>query len=303
MVYHNFDELVAKIKSNPHKRKLIAVAANDSHCIEAVLAARDGGLIDPILIGDGPVMKGLLAQAGTSVEELYDIPDVNEAAAFAVQLVNQGKGDILLKGKLETKEMLRPVVHKDTGLGMGRTMSFIAINEVSWYHKLIFITDGGMVTYPTLEQKRDEIINAVEAMRNMGYDNPKVAVLAAVETVNPKMPETVEGDELKQMWKRGEITGCTVEGPISFDIALRAEKAKVKGFVSDVAGDADLLVVPDIHCGNILGKSMVESGGKMAGIALGAKVPILLTSRAASAEEKYLSIALAAFAAKGSSQS
>lgn len=299
MVYQSFDELIERVKRNPQKRKLIAVAANDRHCIEAVLTARDGGLIEPILIGDMDIMKGLLDEAGAEIPEMYGIPDVNDAAAFAVKLVNEGKGDILLKGKLETREILRPVVNKEAGLSTGGTMSFIAINEISWYHKLLFITDGGMVPYPTLEQKRDEINNAVTAMHNMGYENPKVAVLAAVETVNPKMPETVDGDALKRMNQSGEIPGCIVEGPVSLDIALRAEKAAAKGFVSEVAGDADLLVVPNIHCGNMLGKSMVESGGKMAGLALGAKAPILLTSRAASAEEKYLSIALAAFAVKG----
>lgn len=299
MVYTCFDDLVQKVKEDPRKRKLVAVAANDRHCIEAVIAARDGGLIVPVLIGDAVKMNEILAELGTTVEEMYDIADVNEAAAFAVKLVNEGRGDIILKGKLETKEVLRPVVNKETGLSDGNTMSFIAINEVPWYHKLIFITDGGMMPYPTLDQKKDEINNAVKAMRNMGYTNPKVAVLAAVEVVNPKMPETVDGDSLKQMNRTGEIPDCVVEGPISFDIALREESARVKGFVSEVAGDADLLVVPNIHCGNMLGKCMVESGGKMVGLVLGAKAPILLTSRAASAEEKYLSIALAAFAAKG----
>ena len=300
MVYTCFNDLVQKVKEDPQKRRLIAVAANDRHCIEAVVEARDGGLIEPVLIGDAARMKEILAELGTAIDEMYDIPDVDAAAAFAVQLVNEGRGDIILKGKLETKEILRPVVNRETGLSNGNTMSFIAINEVPWYHKLIFITDGGMMTYPTVEQKRDEINNAVRAMRNMGYTKPKVAVLAAVEVVNPKMPETVDGALLKQMNQKGEIPDCIVEGPISFDIALREESARVKGFVSEVAGDADLLVVPNIHCGNMLGKCMVESGGKMVGLVLGAKAPILLTSRAASAEEKYLSIALAAFAARGS---
>lgn len=299
MVYASFDALIEQVKKSPRKRRLIAVAANERHCIEAVLAARDGGLIEPVLIGDQAVMQGILNEMGASVDEMYHVPDVNEAAAFAVQLVNEGKGDILLKGKLETKEILRPVVAKETGLSDGQTISFIAINEIPWYHKLLFITDGAMLTYPTLEQKRDAINNAVSAMHNMGYECPKVAVLAAVETVNPKMPETLDADTLKKMNQTGAIPGCIVEGPLSLDIALRAEKAAAKGFVSQVAGDVDLLVVPNIHCGNMLGKCMVESGGKMAGLALGARVPILLTSRAASAEEKYLSIALAAFTVKG----
>lgn len=299
MVHHHFEELVEQVRSNPVKKVLIAVAAHDRHCIEAVLAAQAGQLIEPILIGDAKIIQELLDEKGAQVETIYDIPDVDEAAAFAVELVNKGTGDIILKGKLETREVLRPIVNKETGLGSGRVMSFIAITEIPWYHKLIFITDGGMLPYPDLDQKKQLICNAVEALHNMGYEQPKVAVLAAIETVNPKMPETVEADQLKKMNQAGEIPGCIVEGPISFDIAIREENAKVKGFQSEVAGDADILVVPNIHCGNILGKAMVESGGKMAGLVLGARVPVLLTSRASSMEEKYLAIAMAAFASKG----
>jgi phosphate butyryltransferase len=176
-------------------------------------------------------------------------------------------------------------------------MSHVSIQEVPSYHKLLITTDGGMMMYPDLEQKKKIIENAVEVLHSLGYENPKVAVLAAVETVNPKMPESVDAGKLKEMNQNGEITGCIVEGPISYDIAMNKESGEIKGFVSPVAGDPDILIVPNITCGNILGKCLVYSAGaKMAGFIVGAKVPIVLTSRGSSSEEKYLSLVLSAAA-------
>ncbi len=227
------------------------------------------------------------------------MPDLAEAARKAVSLVVEGKADFLMKGKLDTSVLLKAVVNKECGLGQGRTMSHFTMFQVPGYHKLLVPVDGGMVTYPTLEQKRDIICNTVDTLRSMGYDMPKVGVVTCVEKVNPKMPETVEADLLKQMNENGEISGCIVEGPISYDCAVSREIADFKGFQSPCAGDCDVLVAPNIHAGNIMGKMLaVTCGAKMAGFIVGAKCPIVMTSRGSSPEEKYLSIVISAVAAQ-----
>ena len=178
-------------------------------------------------------------------------------------------------------------------------MSHFVINEIPNYHKLLVTTDGGMLMYPDLEQKKHIIENAVDTLISLGYDKPKVAVLAAVERVNPKMPETVDAAKLKEMNQSGAIINCIIDGPLSYDITMNKESAKIKGVDSQVCGDADILIVPNITTGNILGKCLVYSAGaKMAGFIVGAKVPIVLTSRGSSSEEKYLSLVLCAAAVK-----
>jgi phosphate butyryltransferase len=202
-----------------------------------------------------------------------------------------------MKGNLDTSILLKAVVDKENGLGGGGVMSHFTAFEVPGYHKLLIPVDGGMVMYPTLEQKKSIIENTVSALRTMGYDCPKVGVLACVEKLNPKMPETVEADILKQMNQRGEISDCIVEGPISYDCAVNKEIARFKGFQSPCAGDCDVLVAPNIHTGNIMGKMLtVTCGARMAGFIVGAKCPIVMTSRGSSAEEKYLSIVISAAA-------
>ena len=300
MYYRNFDELIAKTKAAPHAARMAVAAAGDEHTIEAVLNARKEGIVSPILVGDKAAIDAALAKFGETVpaEDVYDVPDIAEAARFAVSLVREGKANLLMKGKLDTSVMLRPVVNKETGIGKGGVMSHFAAFEIPGYHKLLVAVDGGMVPYPTLEQKKAIIDNTVGALRAMGYDEVKVGVLACIEKVNPKMPETVEADALKQMNLRGEIEGCVVEGPISYDCAMSREIAEFKGFHSPVAGDADVLVAPNIHAGNIMGKMLtVTCGAKMAGFIVGAKCPIVLTSRGSSPLEKYLSIVIAAAAA------
>lgn len=301
MVYRTFEELVAKLKASPRAVRMAVAAAGDEHTIEAVLNARKEGIVSPILVGDKALIDAALEKFGATVpqEDVYDVPDIAEAAKYAVQLVREGKANLLMKGKLDTSVMLRPVVNKETGIGKGGVMSHFTAFEVPSYHKLLVPVDGGMVTYPTLEQKKSIIENTVGALRAMGYDEVKVGVLACVEKVNPKMPETVEADALKQMNLRGEITGCIVEGPISYDCAVSKEIAEFKGFSSPVAGDVDVLVAPNIHAGNIMGKMLAcTAGAKMAGFIVGAQVPIVLTSRGSSPLEKYNSIAIAAAAAE-----
>lgn len=301
MIYRNFDELIAKQKARPNAARMAVAAAGDEHTIEAVLHARAEGIVRPILVGDKAIIDAALERFGETVpaEDIYDVPDIAQAAGFAVSLVREGKADLLMKGKLDTNVLLRPVVNKETGLGRGGVMSHFTAFQIPNYHKLLVAVDGGMVPYPTLEQKKAIIDNTVGALRAMGYDEVKVGVLACIEKVNPKMPETVEADLLKQMNRRGEITGCYVEGPISYDCAMSKEIAAFKGYDSPVAGDADVLVAPNIHAGNIMGKMLtVTAGAKMAGFIVGAKCPIVMTSRGSSPEEKYLSIVLATAAAE-----
>ncbi|MCD8323507.1 MAG: bifunctional enoyl-CoA hydratase/phosphate acetyltransferase [Clostridiales bacterium] len=302
MVLKNFDVLIEKVKGFPEPKRVVVAAAGDAHTLEAIKEAVDEGIVVPVLVGDKAKIQEIAAEIGLTVaeEDIYDVPDVVEAAQKAVALIREGKGDFIMKGKLETAQILKPVVNKETGLGTGRVMSHFVLDEIPNYHKLIVTTDGGMMTYPTLEQKKDIIVNTVETLKALGYENPKIACVAAVEKVNPKMPETVEADALKQMNKNGEIKDCIVEGPISLDIALSKEIANVKGFDSPVAGDADVILVPNIQVGNILGKSItVIAGGNMAGFIVGAQVPIVMTSRGSSAKEKYLSLVLAAAATPG----
>jgi len=295
-VLRNFDEMVEKVKGLPAKRTVALVAAEDRHALEAVLHAEKEGIVKAILVGDEGKIRELLKDLNATGEyEIANEPDSSKAAYKAVELVRENKADFLMKGKIDTAGILKAVVDKERGLGQGRLMSHVAIVEVPTYHKLLVATDGGMVMYPTLDQKKEIINNAVETLLKLGYERPKVGVLAAVEKVNPKMPETVEGDKLKEMNINGEIKNCIVEGPISYDLAIYEEAAKIKGYESQVAGDVDVLVVPDITTGNVLGKALIYSAkGKMAGIVVGAKVPIILTSRGSSAEEKFLSLALAA---------
>ena len=301
MVFKSFDEVIEKVKGYPERKRMAVAAAGDEHKLQAVMHARKEGIVDPLLVGDKAVIDQVLAELGETVaeENIFDYPDVKEAAEFAVKLVKDGRADFLMKGKLDTSVILKAVVNKENGLGLGRTMSHFTMFEVPTYHKILCPVDGGMVTYPTLEQKKDIINNTVETLIAMGYDCPKVGVLACVEKVNPKMPETVEARELKEMNERGEIKNCIVEGPISYDCAVDKEIAEFKGFHSEVAGDVDVLIAPNIHAGNIMGKMLAcTCKAKMAGFIVGAKCPIVLTSRGSSAEEKYLAIVVSAAAAK-----
>ena len=293
----NWEEVIESVKGLSSVQRVVIAAAHDEHTLEAVRDVQKDGLVQPVLVGDKGKIKELLAKLGMQVADadIYDEPDVEKAAALAVKLIHDKKGDFLMKGILETSQLLKAVVNKETGLGTGRLMSHVSFQQMPKYHKMLMATDGGMVLYPTLEQKKDIILNAVSMLRSLGYDKPKVAVLAAVEKVNPKMPETLDGAALKEMNQKGEIAGCIVEGPISMDLSLVKERAVVKKYESEVAGDADILVSPNICTGNCIGKLMVEmAGAKMAGLILGAQVPIVLTSRGSSAEEKYLSLVLAA---------
>ncbi|HRZ90045.1 MAG TPA: bifunctional enoyl-CoA hydratase/phosphate acetyltransferase, partial [Spirochaetia bacterium] len=230
--------------------------------------------------------------------------DSGKAAARAVELVREGRADLLMKGILDTSVLLKAVLNKENGLNTGRLTSHVAVMETQTYHKLLFVTDAAINIAPDIPGKIDIIANAVQVAQALGIPVPKVALLAAVEKVNwEKMPCTADAAVLTQMNRRGQIKGCLVDGPLALDNAVSAERARIKGIVSEVAGDADIFVAPDIEAGNILYKCLLDLGqAKGAGIVVGAARPVVLTSRADTADVKLASIALACVVATGSEQ-
>lgn len=299
MEIKNFNEVIDIVKGYPSRKRMVIAAAGEEHTLEAAFHARKEGIITPILVGDKKEICRILKDLHETIpeEDIYDVPDIKQAAEKAVALIREGKGDFLMKGYLDTSVILKAVVNKEHGLGKGKTMSHFTMFEVPNYHKILVAVDGGMVTYPTLEQKKDIIENTVGVLKSYGYEKPKVGVLACVEKVNPKMPETIDADSLCKMNRDGIISDCIIAGPISYDCAMDLEVAKIKKYDSPVAGDADILIAPNIHAGNIMGKMLtVTCNARMAGFIVGAKCPIVLTSRGSSAEEKYLSIVMSAAA-------
>jgi len=281
-------------------RKRIAVAAAQEHsALEAALDARAAGIAEPILIGDLEAIRAIAAELGADLTglRLIEEKDYAKAAAVAVALVRSGEADVLMKGVLDTSILLKAALNKENGLNAGRLTSHVAVMESPQYHKLFIVTDAAINIAPDLQGKLDIIANAVRVSRALGVDRPKVALLAAVEKVNDKMPCTVDAAVITMMNRRGQIKDCLVDGPLALDNAISAESARIKKIVSDVAGDADVLVAPDIEAGNLLYKALLDLGGaKGAGIVAGAAKPIVLTSRADSRETKLASIALAVLA-------
>lgn len=287
----SFEELKQMLAASPAKRRIGVVAAQDEHTLDAVTKAARDGLVWPVLIGDPEKIKQLLAEFDYPVDqaEIIESYDVTECAQIACRLVREGKIDCIMKGKTETGPLMKVLLNREYGIRKGDTLSMLAIMSSPGYHKIFGITDVGLLTYPTQAQKKAAIENAVDAFRALGYTDPKVAILAAVEKVNPKMPECVEADAIKAEG----VAGAVLEGPISLDLAMDPEAAAIKGYESPVAGDADILVVPNIVCGNVFAKTVtVIGGGKTCGAVLGAQVPVVITSRSASAEDKYMSIVL-----------
>ena len=289
----NFEQLKEMLKAMPVKRKVAVVPAQDEHTLEAISHAYRDGMVEPVLIGAEPKIREILAQIGTDADKMtiIHVEDPTEAIQKAADMARDGEVDCIMKGKTETGALMKVLVNRERGIRKNDTMSLLAFMESPNYHKVFAITDVGLLTYPSKDQKKAAIQNAVEAFHALGVEQPKVAILAAVEKVNPKMKETVEAAEIKEEG----VDGCIIEGPISYDLAMDPASAPIKGYVSPVAGDADLLVVPDIVSGNIAAKTItVIGGGRTGGVVLGAKVPVLLVSRAASADDKYMSIVIAA---------
>lgn len=297
MELHNFDELRALAHSGSTKPRMAVAAAEDGVVIDAALAGQRAGYAQPIFIGAAQEIRRLLSERGESPTD-YRIIDTDGRRASgveAVRIVRQGEAECIMKGLLETRDLLGPVVDRDSGIGTGRVMSHVALNAIPGYHKLFACTDAAMIIAPTLEQKRAILDNAIRTLRAVGYEAPRFAVLAAVEAVNPKMPETLDAAALKQLAQEGAFGPCVVEGPISYDLMMSCQIARHKGFSCPWCGDFDGVLVPNIVTGNALGKCWsVTAGGSMAGLVVGAQVPIILTSRGAALEEKVNSIAFAA---------
>ncbi|MDP3179915.1 MAG: bifunctional enoyl-CoA hydratase/phosphate acetyltransferase [Spirochaetaceae bacterium] len=291
--------LIAAAKEKGRSRVAVA-AAQDEAALEAVMAAREGGLAEPILIGDEASIRSLAGKLGLDLAGIRVVheSDPAQAAARAIALIRSGEADVLMKGMIDTSVLLKAALDKVSGIGSGRLMSHVAVMEVPNHGKLLVVTDAAINIAPDLAAKIDIVANAVKVARALGVERPKVAILAAVEKVNAeKMPCTADAAILTVMARRGQIRDCAVDGPLALDVAVSAECARVKKLESEVAGDADVLVAPDIEAGNILYKSLVDLGGaKAAGVVMGAAVPVVLTSRADSAETKLASLALAALA-------
>lgn len=293
----SFEEIRQKLLDQPVKKKIAVVTANHEHTLEALQQTVNEGLVAPVLIGDETAIREMLERYPMPQDAVTIIhePVPEQAAQLAADMVRENKVYCIMKGAIETGPLMRVLVNRERGIRRRDTMSLLAFMQSPYYHKVFAITDVGLLTYPTLEQKVMAIENAVEALRALGVEEPKVAVLAAVEKVNPKMPETVEAAQLKEMAESGRFGRCIVEGPISYDLAMDPQAAAIKGYVSPVAGDPDLLVVPDIVSGNVLAKSLTCTGGaKTCGTVLGAMAPLVLTSRSATADDKYMSILLGA---------
>jgi len=284
------------------RMKLAVASAQEASVLEAVVDAYAAGIAEPILVGDPEAIAAAAAEArgGKGVDisafEIVPVKDIYASAAKAVELVKTGRAGFLMKGIIDTAPLLKAVLNKETGINAGHLASHVAVMEVPTYHKLLVITDAAINIAPDLPGFIDIINSAVTVSRALGTELPKVAILAAVEKVNAeKMPCTVTAAILTQMNRRGQIKNCLVDGPLALDNAISAESVRIKKIVSDVAGDADILVVPNIEAGNILYKCLLDlAQAKGAGIIMGAAKPVVLTSRADTAETKLASIALAA---------
>ncbi|MBE5853519.1 MAG: phosphate butyryltransferase [Lachnospiraceae bacterium] len=297
----NFTDLLSQV-SKCDKKKLSVAVAQDKAVLEAVKAAKERDIADAILVGDEAKIIEIGESLGMNMADytIINEPDNIAASLKAVKLVHDGEADMYMKGLIDTKNFLKSVLDKDCGLRTGKPLSHVAVFELPGFDRLLFLADVAFIPYPTLEDKANIINYAVDVAHACGVECPKVAPLAAVEVVNPKMPATVEAAELTRMNEEGEITGCIVDGPLSMDIALYKEAAEEKGALGrKVAGDADVLLFPDIHAGNLVYKAIVHMVDMQNGCILtGTKAPVILTSRSDTFETKVNSIALAAVVAE-----
>jgi phosphate acetyltransferase len=286
-------------------RSLTAVPTAVAHpceetALEGALDAGAKGLITPILVGPEAKIREIAAKGGHDLGgvRIVDAQHSHDSAAKAVALVRQGEAEVLMKGSLHTDELLGAVVARDTGLRTGRRISHVFLMDVPTYHKVLVITDAAINIAPTLEDKADICQNAIDLAISLGVERPKVAILAAVETVNSKMQPTLDAAALCKMAERGQIKGGVLDGPLAFDNAISSEAARVKGIKSEVAGDPDILLAPDLEAGNILAKQLsFLANADSAGLVLGARVPIILTSRADSVRARIASCGVAMLAA------
>ncbi len=298
MIYSSFDRLIDRVRDGATRRKVVAVVgANDDHTLEAVAEARREGVVEARLIGPAADVAARLAKLGESVADydLVDAEDTIAAARTAAGIIGADRADFVMKGKIQTADLLRAMLSPESGMRTGRLLSHLALIQIPGFPKLVGLTDAAINIAPDLAQKRQIVENAVATMTAIGFDAPKVALLSSAETVNPKMPESVEAAELAKANRDGGLAPALVEGPISYDLAISRESARIKGYESPLPGDVDLLVAPHITVANVLIKALRWSAGAAsAGIVVGGRVPIVLTSRAVEAQDKFLPLVLAA---------
>lgn len=297
----SFDDLLAKV-SQCSKKTVAVACAQDDAVLEAVKAAKERGIADAILVGNEAEIKTIARTLKMHINEykIINVEDPVKAARTAVKLVHDGEADMYMKGLIDTKTFLKSVLDKEVGLRTDKTLSHVCVFEIKGVDHLLFLSDVAFVPYPDLATKANIIKNTVEIAHACGVECPKVAPIAAVEVVNPKMPCTVEADELTKMNENGEITGCIVDGPLSLDLAIEPQAAFHKGTTDrKIVGDADVLLFPDIHAGNITYKCLVHTAEcKNGNILTGTSAPVILTSRSDEFEVKVNSIALAAIVAE-----
>lgn len=295
----SFEEVLLKVKSKDIKTVSVAVA-QDVPVLEAIRDAKKNGIAEAILVGDKNEITSIALKIGMDINEfkIVDEPDVRKATLKAVEIVSQGKADMVMKGLVDTATFLRSVLNKDVGLRTGKLMSHVAVFETEAFNRLLFLTDAAFNMYPTLKDKIQIINNAVKVAHAVGIDEPKVAPICAVEVVNENMPATLDAALLSKMSDRGQFKGCIVDGPYALDNALSEEAAKHKNIKGAVAGKADVLLLPNIETANVMYKTLTyTTHSKNGGILVGTAAPVILTSRADSHETKMYSIALAALVA------
>jgi len=300
MVLKTLSDLKNIVTGGP-KKKLILAAAQDQHSLGAVLKAWKENIVEPILVGDTESIQNICISNNYDISGLRVIhePDLVKAVEMSVRMVSSKQADVLMKGMVGTSTLLKCVLNKEWGLRTGNLLSHFALFEVETYHKVIAVTDVAMNISPNLKDKISIVNNSVSCLLRLGYTMPKVAVLGAVEMVNENMEATLHAALLSKMNQRDQIRNCIIDGPLAFDNAVSLESAKHKGIKSEVAGDTDLLLMPDIEVGNVLYKSLVFfAKAKVASIILGASAPIVLTSRSDSEQAKFDSILLAAASCK-----
>jgi phosphotransacetylase len=300
-----YEQVLERCRNFPPVVTAVAHPCEETALAGAIDAAQKG-LITPILVGPIAKIREVAKASGIDLGtfRMVDAPHSHASAAKAVELVRLGEAELLMKGSLHSDELLGAVVARDTGLRTARRLSHVFIMDVPTYHKVMIVTDAAINIAPTLEEKLDICQNAIDLAIALGVKQPKVAILAAVETVTSKMPATIDAAALCKMADRGQIKGALLDGPLAFDNAISAEAARVKGITSEVAGDPDILLVPDLEAGNILAKQLsFLANADSAGIVLGARVPIILTSRADSVRSRIASCAVAMLAAHARTRS
>jgi phosphate acetyltransferase len=290
-----YDRLLARAKQVAPARTIV-VHPCDETSLRGPIEAAEAGIIEPVLVGPAAKIATVarLARLDIARFKIVDVAHSEEAAAKAVELIRQSEGELLMKGSLHTDELMREVASGKTGLRTARRISHVFIMDVPGYSETLFITDAAINIFPDLDAKRDIIQNVIDLFTQIGLGTPRVAILSAVETVTPKIPSTIDAAALCKMAERGQITGGVLDGPLAFDNAIDPEAARVKGIKSEVAGRAQVLVVPDLEAGNMLAKNLsFMAKADSAGIVLGARVPIVLTSRADSVRSRMASCAAA----------